>query len=406
MMSDSQAMFRQKSGFTLIELVVVMALFITVLLISASAFNTILQNATKLFKSEESNIEGIVGLEMFRHDLQQAGYGLYTEPFTYASEAASSLPALNNDSPNNVPRPLVFLTKTLDGTMSVDSNTPLVNSDYISIKGTSLSRAPAAQKWTYLNIDTKTVTPHSWPSAAENFATSDNVVVLLKQFDTAQRSTLIPNQTGGFSYNFGNSVFANLSSQMSGMYAVYGIDSVNLRFPFNRTDYFVATPASAAQLPSYCAPGTGVLYKATVNQADGNLTYLPVLDCVLGMQVVLGWDTTGTGLIDTWSSSDGSAVNGLATTSVVQSALGSANNNSLSTVPNIRSSLKMVKVYVLAQNGRKDPDYISTSPLQVCDTGETSLTLPVGLTLTPAQLSYRWKLYRIVVRPKNLLANQ
>ncbi len=34
---------------------------------------------------------------------------------------------------------------------------------------------------------------------------------------------------------------------------------------------------------------TGILYKGTVNHADGLLTELPLLDCVADMQVIFGW---------------------------------------------------------------------------------------------------------------------
>jgi hypothetical protein len=100
---------------------------------------------------------------------------------------------------------------------------------------------------------------------------------------------------------------------------VYGVapkaSSTNgLGMPFNRADYFVAIPGSSSQLPSVCAPGTGILYKTTVNHEannpGGKLTYTPLVDCVADMQVVLGWDlwdassnTLGQdGTIDTWSS--------------------------------------------------------------------------------------------------------
>ena len=40
------------------------------------AFNTIITNSSKSSKIEESNIEGMIGLEMMRHDLEQMGFGL------------------------------------------------------------------------------------------------------------------------------------------------------------------------------------------------------------------------------------------------------------------------------------------------------------------------------------------
>jgi Tfp pilus assembly protein FimT len=53
-------------GFSLVEVVVVMAMFMVVIMISTSAFNNILSGAKQQMKSSESNIEGVVGLEVFR----------------------------------------------------------------------------------------------------------------------------------------------------------------------------------------------------------------------------------------------------------------------------------------------------------------------------------------------------
>src|SRR5665647_254552 len=143
-------------GFTLIEMIVVMGVFITVLMISASAFNTILVQTSKVFRSEESNIEGIIGLEMLRHDLQQSGYGLFTELTTYANEAASTPASNYNDAPNNVPRPIVA-GDNLTGAVS-GSNTIMEGSDYLAIKGTTVCRDKAAQKWTFLKFSSSVVT--------------------------------------------------------------------------------------------------------------------------------------------------------------------------------------------------------------------------------------------------------
>ena len=407
-MTRPKDIMRDSGGFTLVELLVVMALLIIVLVISAGSFNTILKNSIRVFKSEESNIEGVVGLEMLRHDLQQAGYGLYTETGPSYTEAIDTLPALNNDAPNNVPRPLVFIDN-LDGVQSVDSYTPLAGSDYLSIKGTSANTATVAQKWTFLNITSTHVRANTWASGSENFSPTDNVVVLQKQFGAPPKSSLMNSPSGNFyyTYNSGTTGFANLSTAMNGMYTVYGINSMTVpQFPFNRIDYFVATPPAATGMPRFCAPGTGVLYKATLNNqasgASGKLNYIPVMDCVLDMQVVLGWDTDGDGVIDTWTGASG--VQNQGPGGRQDATLGNTQNNSLATTSNIRSNLKMVKVYLLAQNGAKDSNYLSQTPLKLYD--EASLTQPNGIALTPAQLNYRWKLYRIVVRPKNLLANQ
>jgi prepilin-type N-terminal cleavage/methylation domain-containing protein len=401
-------MIQNKSGFTLVELIIVMAVFITVLMISASAFNTILVQASKLFRSEESNIEGVIGLEMLRHDLQQSGYGLFSEPATYADEAEDTPASDYNDAPNNVPRPIVVGEgDPLVAGQTIDLRTIMRGSDYLAIKGTSVGREKTAQKWTFLNFSSGVVTPKKWASAAENLTSSpaEKVVLIRKQFSAPIRSSLVRDPSDAFYYSFSDTGFNNLSSATAGIYTVYGVDTSNtLRFPFNRSDYFVARPSDTTAIPAYCAHNTGILYKTTVNQADGKLDYIPVLDCVLDMQVVLGWDWNSDGIIDTYSNADGTLAAGLVTNVTV--ALSQANNNSITTLPNIRSNLKMVKVYILAQNGKKDLGYTSASPLEVSDTGETSLTRPAGFPLAADQLNYRWKLYRIVVRPKNLLSNQ
>ena len=64
-------------------------------------------------------------------------------------------------------------------------------------------------------------------------------------------------------------------------------------------------------------------------------------------------------------------------------------------------------MYILAQEGKKDTSYTVPSPTivvgdQLADGG---LSPEKQYTLTGDQLHYRWKLYRIVVRPKNLFSN-
>ncbi len=413
-----------QQGYTLIELLVVMVVFIVVIIIAGDAFKTVLSQSSKLFRSEESNIEGIVGLEMLRHDLQQAGYGLYTEPLAnpYTGEA-TVLPASSFNEPVDsttglltlAPRPIAAGNNIPVGTQDSASEagtsyTLAMGSDYLAIKATSASRDSAAQKWTYLiHTPGSAVTPNVWPSQVENLATSDKVVLLQRKLSNAANTlTLVPDPSNDFYFSYSDVAFGNYSTN-SRNYIIYGLDGGGtIRMPFNRTDYFVARPSTANKMPTVCAPGVGELYKAVVNQSDGKLTYYPVLDCVADMQVVLGWDlrngsSPGTdGLIDTWSNADGSVVAqnnaaGFATATEVQDALKDP--------AKIRTNLKMVKVYILAQNGRKDTAYISPSPITVGDVGEASLTRSYDIAGNGLS-NYRWKLYRIIVRPKNLQSNQ
>lgn len=51
---------RNIKGFTLVELIVVMAVFLVIITVAAQTFNTIITNSVKYSKSEESNIEGVM----------------------------------------------------------------------------------------------------------------------------------------------------------------------------------------------------------------------------------------------------------------------------------------------------------------------------------------------------------
>jgi len=411
------AMKKNQQGFTLVELIVVMAIFIIVIMITADAFNTLLVQTTKIFRSEESNIEGVVGLEMMRHDLQQGGYGLFTEvsPVAYTAEAASApANAYNETATTNPPRAfvagdnLVAINETSDGAKGI-----LAGTDYLSIKGTSVARSRASQRWTYLQNAAGTgVVPNSWPSDAENFGPGEHVVLMQRRVTQTDNSlTLVPGPdpvvASDHYFTYSPTAFEAYSSNTDS-YIMYGLNpagNTNIpRMPFNRSDYFVARPATATQVPQMCAPNAGILYKTTVNHDDGKLTYLPILDCVADMQVVFGWDlmdgaSTGTdGLVDTYSNADGSSISGPPGVNVPAALLDAAA---------IRNSLKIVKIFILAQNGRRDPGYTSPSPIHVGD--QTILSNTRGSNVDIAAngwQNYRWKLYQIIVRPKNLTSNQ
>jgi prepilin-type N-terminal cleavage/methylation domain-containing protein len=397
-------------GFTLVEMLVVMVVFVVIIAITGDSFNIILSQTSKIFRSEESNIEGVIGLEMLRHDLQQAGFGLFSEtpPISYG-EAAAAPANVYNDAATNVPRPLL----AGDNLVAVDENDDtgasfgvLAGTDYLVIKATSVGRNRTSQKWTYLKYTSHDVYPNTWMSSAENFNTSDRVVLLRRQIGSqSQSASLEKAPDGNFYYVYGNTAFSSYTTSSSAIFSVYGLGSdTTPRMPFNRTDYFVARPKDSKQVPPQCAPNTGILYKTTLNK-DGGLTYVPLVDCVADMQVVFGWDMDGDGVVDTYSNAGGNSVIGTGLAATVMAAMSNTNNNSAATIPSIRNNLKMVKVYILAQQGKMDRGYTSPSPIIVGGSGELSLTRSYDITAAGWQ-NYRWKVYQIVTRPKNLPANQ
>lgn len=422
-------------GFTLVEMIVVTAMFVVVIMITGDAFKTILTQTSKLYKSEESNIEGVIGLEMLRHDLEQAGYGLphsydASVPIEY-TEAGYDPAKSYNDAPSGIPRAVVagndYGGASDPNTYSGVSYGVLPGSDYLALKGSSLRLSDASQKWTYITYSSNgSKPPKVW--SGNNFKSNDKVIMLRRSFsDSGYSNQLIyaktPNPQKIYWVDYNSSGFTTNYSptQPEEIFYVYGIQgssstSSSLGMPFNRADFFVARPSDATKIPSTCAPRTGILYKAIINHSDSKLSYVPLLDCIADMQVVLGWNladengsiitdsnSVGSGQVDTWSNADGSAVNSSvgATTTNVQAAMGDAGH--------VRTKLKLVKIYLLAQNGKKDTNYTSPASIQIGDDSERTLTKPAtngNYNLTTAMLNYRWKVYRLVVKPKNLVSNQ
>ncbi len=431
-------MIRNQKGFTLVELIVTMAVFIFVIIISTDAFNVILTQSSRLMRSEESNIEGMIGLEQFRHDIQQGGYGLPHQFPAIApvySEAAGGTSSTYNDAPSGVPRAYTS-GDGLTGFSGGGTAGNIVNgSDYLAIRGSSVGRSTASQRWTYLRYSSSTPTPKTWPSANENIDNNAKVIVLNRTFSNGQYSNQLvtnsalastPSSVDYYSATYrsdglNDSVWSDTTAfnptTANDIYFIYGLDkastssasSINLRMPFNRTDYFVSRPAT--NMPALCAPGSGILYKTTVNQIDGGLGYMPLVDCVADMQVIYGWDLknsglSGTdGLIDTYSRADGGAVSGAASIAEVKGCLGTGAQQIgyPSAAECIRTSLKLIKVYLLVQDGGKDKNYTSPATFELYDTGESALGRLY--TLAGDMRNYRWKVYRITVRPNNLQSN-
>jgi len=390
-----------RTGFTLTELIVVMGIFMTVLIITATAFKTVLSQAGKQLKSAETQIEGIVGLELFRSDLQQAGYGLprgYADSrwlfpagsaITYTECTANTIDGIDpktlNDSPSGIPR----------GVMSVNGNAGagvgFNGSDYLVLKSTVSGVNTSAKKWNYLNYSSTGGIRKRWNSASD-LVSSERVIVIRSSFLNLVNYKQLVVSGGNFftTVPAGNGLFPSAFSPANSTdtYLVYGVDpDTDLRMPFNRTDYFISRPAN---IPAYCAPNTGALYKAMVNQGDGRHTLIPLLDCVANMQVVYSLDSDSNGLID-------SHVDASFGTPGAQGTLPGD-----PTLAVLWNQLREVRVYILAQDGRKDPGY--TYPNQTMTVGEFGMGTDIDLaaTIGAEWNRYHWKVYTIVIQPKSM----
>ena len=365
-------------GFSLVELIVAMAIFVTVIMVTTTTFTTILTKGSQQAKSTETQIEGIVGLELLRADLQQAGFGLpwsYQSPITfreYVGDASSkeAIMSLNDGGLNNpalAPR-AVF---SVNGENSAGIN----GSDYLTIKSTVVGMNTASKKWTYMHYSSTGSKEKQWDGKA-NFQRSDRVIVIkMSILNHDIRKELVVN--GSFYVKSSLlSTFVPINSKET--YLVYGVDTdTDLTMPFNRADYYIKAPTKADKS---CAQGTGTLYKATVNHKNGAHNSEPLLDCIADMQVVYSLDTNSDGLVDLHDDAS-------------LSTLGATPSAEL-----IRACVKEIRVYIVVQEGKKDMAYNYPEPSLYVGEYGMGRELIIGRDWR----NYRWKLYTIVVSPRNL----
>ncbi len=377
-------MIKRKTGFTLVELIIVMGILGFVLAAMSTTLVGMLNQYRQQSKISESNIEGIIGLELLRQDIERAGYGLpWVIPSGVAyneGNAASTYNDCSGTAPCNPPHQILSGNNN-DNSAWIDSNSGIPHSDYLVIKAANISRNASSQRWTYLTpagVKSWSTTTVPTPDDPQS---GDYVIVLQQGTSDNNANTMRNLVSGGTPVKFSavSSSYLPPASELPRF--VYGIsDSAGL-MPFNRADYFIAGPntalvnAGVVTIPNRCAPNTGVLVKET----DGNTSdVLPLLDCVADMEVVYRLDTDGDGKIDTPSD----------------------DITSLS-AQQIRAQLKEIRVYVLAHEGQRDNSY--TYPWTTIYVGDKKIDGGLGPTVSiGTNVNYRWKLYTIVVKPKNL----
>jgi prepilin-type N-terminal cleavage/methylation domain-containing protein len=286
-------MIKRETGFSLLELLMVMLIIGFVLAASSDMFVGLLRGYKQQSKIAETNIEGIIGLELLRRDIESAGYGLpwAIPPGTTYAEATNATALGYNDSPaSGVPPTSSPPRAILSGDDITDAGY-VSHSDYLVIKAINVARNDTCTKWALLSGGTAT----TWEPASENLDDTDRVIVISPGTPEMSSRTLVA-PTGGPTLLQYSGTSAFLSANETRI--VYGVAPVDpddlsspLSRPFNRADYYIKIPP-ASDMPGRCAQGTGILYKAVLNQANGVLGgVLPLLDCVADMQVVTYLDT-------------------------------------------------------------------------------------------------------------------
>lgn len=391
-------MLRTDKGHTLVELIVVMGIFVIILMIASYAFEQIIATSSQQSKSAESNIEGIVGFEQVRHDVEHAGYGLpwsFQAGIAAYSECNLSEGALAagvdsdafNDVPPNAPRALVSGTssKEVNGSAGVHSG---LGPDYLVVKSSIGALGTAAKKWSYVHYSSQDKGfIKKWGTSAD-VADGDRVITLRTAFtrDLAPTRELVMSGSTFF-YNVAgvNPPAAFQPPEGSDFYMAYGVDSRSLEMPYNRVDFYLKR---AAEMPGMCNPNTGLLFKAVASHDGDGFTEYPLVDCVGDMQVEFELDTNGSG-------------NPVYT----ESLLGL-------TAEQVRAQVKGVRIFFLTHEGKKDTrfQYPVRDANNVLKVGDLK-RLSSGRVWSSAKMltvfgsdwrNYRWKIYTIAVRPKNL----
>ncbi len=362
-------MRKRDGGYTLTELLVVVVIFGFVMAGTTQMFSSVMNTYRQQGRITETNIEGVIGLELLRQDVGKAGYGLPWSGLPAYAESGSNPYGLNAAS-GTVPPALSMANDVAAGAAVADT-------DYLVVRATSVATNNASSKWTFLEPVTGATT--TWTPASENLAAADRVIVISPGVLTSSAARNLVSAGTQFSAVGG---FADATETR----IVYGVDpDSDLKRPFNRADFFINIPDDGA--PPRCAGGTGVLTKAVVNHTDAaGFQYLPLMDCVADMQVIFRLDRDGDGQIDFGGTNE--------LTDLSSAAL---------TAEQIRTQVKEVRIYVLAQEGQYDRSYThTTNPVAVGSDPVVGASLGRIFNFAAAGIAnwqnYRWKVYTLVIK--------
>jgi Tfp pilus assembly protein PilW len=377
-------MIHKENGYSLIELIVAMGLVLFVITAASNIFVNILGQFKQQGKISETQIEGVIGFDILRRDIEHAGLGLpwntsdnvgvavNWNTLTNYTEASAAPASDYNDAPANAPRAI------LSGN-GIGPN----GSDALVIKSTNVAITDTAHKWSHLGSDGIL---KLWDLANENFVTNDRVIVVSPGTTEDNERTLIVNGTVFstlISYSGADAVVpaAFSPAEPTTTYLAYGLDpSTSPRMPFNRADYVI----SMLNTPSHCAPNTGVFVKTVVDHLDGDYDLngdgvddeLPLFDCVADFQITYSMDTNDDGTIDLIS-----------------------DDITLMSAADIRDQVKEAMVTIVMQEGQKDMTYDFSMDNTRDSLATTNLSAIIG---SPEFKYYRWKRYQMSVSLDNL----
>jgi len=375
---DKTLLLRGRSGFSLVELLVYMGILVVLMALVMTSFTQTLRRGAQQSGIAETQIETGVGLGLLRADLEAAGFGLpWVVPDTFP---------YNEPDPSNI---AINLNRIGTPPTALDSadNTAFNGSDRLVIRAANVVLGASVQKWGILGKDDSLNTVVQ--SAGPAFTGGDQVIALRPgnsnpDTKTAVFRSLVTDGGGTFSFPATVAGLGGIVPSQDGEKLVlYGIGTTAPTRPFNRTDYSITN----ANVPAHCAPGTGVLSKAMLNQANNTFNIQPVADCVADFQVVYFLDNGAGGL-----------------TPVNANQLPAAGADQ---AEQIRNQVKEVRCYILLHEGGIDRSYTHPSPninvgaVNAADGSLVGQQFTLNTRIGATWANYRWKVVNVTVAPQN-----
>ncbi|MEW6052305.1 MAG: prepilin-type N-terminal cleavage/methylation domain-containing protein [Nitrospirota bacterium] len=387
-------MKNRQSGFTMVELLITMAVFVLTIAAVAGIFVPLLTQFKQQSKIAETQIEGLVGLGILRRDIEHAGFGIPWEiqtGVTYQEAANAPGSTYNEPTAGGTTAPPRAILSGNDIAIAGIVN----RSDYLVIKATNVAPFNAATKWTdVLTMPDGSRRVRVWGSAIEDLNANDRVIVMIPSLGETRQRILV-NDGATFFTRFNQAAFpaafaAGTTGAVNLVYGVTDPDNTPLRMPFNRADYFIRT----GNAPQRCAPNTGVLVKAVLRQADGVYDEWPLLDCVADMQFVYCID----------NDNDGDCEPGAAgSTDFYTNDLPGLGYDAQQT----RTRVKEVRAFILAHEGQRDWTYTFAPPVapNSITVGEFGLgrNFNLATSIGTGWQNFRWKVFSLVIQPRNLM---
>jgi len=358
-----------RSGVTLIELLIVLVIFTVVMAGLYAAYSVLLRQGVQQYRLAESAMELQIAKSVLERDIAMAGFGIADD---YGG---------------------LFTPKTVSAT----DGTP----DTLTLLGTALgTKNRASQAWSWVSAPPPTDTSHynnnaPWPDGRENLRTGDWIIYIeanTKRLLTASGPNSKTERTWLFPYPGSGS--SPHPDPLEPGAVVFGLQSGTTDSAEKATQPFYAVQYNwGGSNPSLCDPETRSLLRAVSRKNPAPAGGYPLLTCVLGFQVAFGLDVNEDGLIDCWDNGGTEAAN----------------------YPNetLRTRLKQVRAYILVQTGKRDRAYTYANQAnpgnpETIRVGDSLLTACGGggvgedITLSDEQRRYRWRVIAVSVMPRNV----